>query len=69
MTCAASPTSCIAPDRYERLGETFFARLRQGFIDVAEADPERCVLLAADGDADTVADAVWQAVRSRLGVA
>ncbi len=59
----------IAPDRYERLGETFFARLRQGFIDVAEADPERCVLLAADGDADTVADAVWQAVRSRLGVA
>lgn len=59
----------IAPDRYERLGETFFARLRQGFIDVAEADPERCVLLAADGDADPVADAVWQAVRSRLGVA
>lgn len=59
----------IAPDRYERLGETFFARLRQGFIDVAEADPERCVLLAADGDADAVADAVWHAVHSRLGVA
>jgi len=59
----------IAPDRYERLGEIFFARLRQGFIDVAEANPDRCVLLAADGDADAVGDAVWQAVRSRLGVA
>ena len=59
----------VAPDRYERLGATFFARLRQGFVDVAEADPGRCVLLAADGDADTVAEMIWQVVRARLGVA
>lgn len=59
----------IAPDRYERLGAAFFARLRQGFIDVAEADPRRCVLLAADGEADAVAEAIGQAVRTRLGVA
>ena len=59
----------VAPDRYVRLGAAFFARLRQGCVEVAGADPQRCVRLAADGDADAVAEAIWQAVRARLGIA
>ncbi len=55
------------PDRYERLGEAFLARVRDGFRAVAAADPARCALIDATGDADAVAGAVWAAVTSRLG--
>lgn len=57
------------PDRYERLGEAFFSRLRDGFRAVARADPGRCALIDADADADSVAAAVWAAVATRLGAA
>lgn len=58
-----------AQDRYERLGEAFFARVRTGFRALAAGDPGRCALIAAQGDADSVADAVWAAVVARLGAA
>ncbi len=57
------------PDRYERLGEAFLARVRDGFRAVAAADPARCALVDAGGEADAVAGAVWAAVVSRLGAA
>lgn len=57
------------PDRYERLGEAFFARVRDGFRAVAAADAGRCALVPAEGDADTVAEAVWGVVVARLGAA
>lgn len=57
-----------AADRYERLGEGFFARVRQGFLDIAEASPERCVVLSGEGEFREVADTVLDTVRQRLGV-
>jgi len=57
------------PDRYERLGEAFFTQVRDGFRAVAEAASDRCALIAAEGDADAVAAAVWAAVAVRLGSA
>ena len=56
-------------DRYERLGRDFFTRIREGFRAVAEAAPERCVVIDGEGDADAVAAHVLDAVRERLGVA
>lgn len=53
-------------DRYERLGPDFFRRVREGFVQVARAEPRRCVLIPADDPPQTVAAAIWQAVRSRL---
>lgn len=55
-------------DRYERLGPDFFRRVRDGFQEIARADPQRCVLIPADAPEKTVAAAVWQAVRSRLTI-
>jgi len=56
-------------DRYERLGRDFFTRIREGFRAVAEAAPERCVVIDGEGDADGVAAYVLDAVKERLGVA
>lgn len=52
----------LAADRYERLGEAFFARVRAGFLAVAAAEPGRCVVIAADDRAEAVAGRVWRAV-------
>jgi dTMP kinase len=53
-------------DRYERLGEGFFCRIRKGFRAVVAADPGRCVLVDAEGSQAEVARAVWGVVQERL---
>jgi dTMP kinase len=54
-------------DRYESLGEGFFARIRDGFRAIAAAEPGRCVVIDAEADEDSVAAAIWQAVTDRFG--
>jgi dTMP kinase len=54
-------------DRYERLGRAFFERLRAGFLAIAAAEPERCVVIDATEDVAAVAASVLAAVRDRLG--
>jgi dTMP kinase len=56
----------IAADRYERMGEAFHARVAAGFQHIAAAEPDRCVLIDANPDADTVAAAILTVVTSRL---
>ena len=34
-------------DRYERMGAEFHNRLRQGFLDIARSDPQRCTVIDA----------------------
>lgn len=53
-------------DRYERLDQAFHARVRQGFRDIAAADPKRCVMLDASGDIEAVHTAIMTAVWTRL---
>lgn len=53
----------LAADRYEKLGEGFFARVRQGFLDVAAAEPGRCVVIDGGADAEAVAQRLWDVVR------
>jgi dTMP kinase len=53
------------PDRYERLDAGFHARVRQGFLDIAAAEPARCVLIAADGPPEEVHVAIMRALRER----
>lgn len=54
-------------DRYERMDVGFHERLRHGFLDIAEREPERCAVIDADADLDHVQARVWNAVASRLG--
>ena len=56
------------PDRYERLDALFHARANQGFRDIANAAPERCVLIAADGSESEVHAAILRALRQRLAL-
>ena len=58
-----------AEDRYERMGRDFHERLRQGFIDIASRNPDRCAVVDAARDVDTVAAEIRTIVAGRLGVA
>ncbi|GAA0869962.1 dTMP kinase [Brevundimonas basaltis] len=52
--------------RFESKGLEFHQRLRRGFLDIADAHPERCVVIDADGDQDAVEARVWAAVEALL---
>jgi dTMP kinase len=55
-------------DRYESLGRAFHERLREGFREIAEREPDRCALIDASGDVETVQMVVRACVAKRLGV-
>ncbi len=57
-----------AEDRYERMGVAFHVRLREGFLDIARREPERCVIVDAAVDVESVAEAVWRAAAERLNL-
>ena len=56
-------------DRYERMGEALHRRLREGYLAIAAAEPERCVVIDAGGSVDAVSDAVRAAVDAKFGTA
>lgn len=56
-------------NRFERMGVDFHERMRQGFLAIACHAPERCVVIDARGNIETVRQALAAAVRERLGVA
>ncbi len=55
--------------RFESKGSPFHERLRQGFLAIAAAEPERCVVIDAAASLDAVEAQVWATVTSRLGFA
>jgi len=54
-------------DRLEGLDEGFHARVRQGFLDQAAADPEHWVVVDGSAPVEAVADEVHDAFVRRLG--
>ncbi|HEY8277739.1 MAG TPA: dTMP kinase [Methyloceanibacter sp.] len=54
------------PDRFERQELVMHERIRQAFLDIAEEEPERCVVIDADHPEAHVAEDVWEAVTERL---
>lgn len=54
--------------RFESKGHAFHERLRAAFLDIARLEPERCAVLSAEGDPDTVAARIWDVVAARLAV-
>lgn len=55
-----------SPGRFEAKGRAFHERVREAFLDVAAAEPERFVVIDADGDVPLVAERVARAVADRL---
>jgi dTMP kinase len=52
--------------RFESKGLAFHQRLREGFLAIARAEPERCQVVDAARAPDQVAQAIWSAVEERL---
>ena len=55
-------------DRYERMSVDFHRRLRQGFLNIAETDPQRCIVIDAAQTPEAVHKQVVDAVSQRLNV-
>lgn len=54
-------------DRFEAADLEFHRRLRQAFLDIAAAEPGRCIVVDSSGDAEAAARAVLAEVEARLG--
>ena len=52
--------------RFESKGMAFHERLREGFRAIAVAEPNRCVVIDAAADMNSVEAAVWRTVTERL---
>jgi dTMP kinase len=66
MQRAAARRGRGVPDRFEAEDVQFHRDLREAYKQIAAEDPERCVLVDADADADTVAAEIWKALRDHL---
>ena len=53
-------------DRMEKAGDGFHSRLRQGFLELAAAEPERFAVIQADGGVEDVEEAVWNSIQPML---
>src|SRR5947208_6769378 len=53
-------------DRFEAEAFDFHKKLREAYLELAEREPQRCVVINAGADAATVAEFVWAAVGARL---
>lgn len=62
----ARKASGAAGDRFEDSDLAWHRQLRRAFLDIAAAEPERCVLIDAGGTPDDVAATIWRAVEERL---
>lgn len=56
-------------DRYERMGLAFHTRLRNGFLEVARQDPDRCVIIDATQSITDVHNQLLGIIETRYGVA
>ena len=59
---------CAHEDRYERMDAGFHQRLREGFLDIARRDADRCAVVDARAGVAEVQSAIRAVVRDSLGV-
>jgi dTMP kinase len=56
------------PDRFETMNVAFHRSLREEFLAIAKAEPNRCVVIDASQNTQTVENRVWSIVRERFGL-
>ena len=66
MQRAAARRGSGAADRFESEDMTFHQGLRAAYRKIAAEDPQRCVLIDATADPDSVGQAIWSTVREHL---
>jgi dTMP kinase len=55
-----------AADRFESQELVMHERIRQAFLDIAEEEPDRCVVIDANQPEAIVAEDVWEVITARL---
>jgi dTMP kinase len=53
-------------DRFEQLDTSFHDALREGYLDIARKEPQRCVVIDANKDIDALTDELEAAIVQRL---
>ncbi len=53
-------------DRYERMDVEFHEKLREGFLEIARRDPDRCAVVYAGRSIDDLHQIIMETVASRL---
>jgi dTMP kinase len=66
MKRAAARRGQGVPDRFEAEGVQFHQQLREAFRLIVAHEPQRCVLIDANADADKVASEIWATLTERL---
>lgn len=61
-----SSSAPAGEDRYERMDFAFHTTLRNAFLSIARAEPDRCVVIDATQSVTEVARQIWHSVTSRL---
>ncbi len=54
------------PDRFEARGLSYHRRLREGFLQIAKANPQRCLVVDASIDIEAIGQQIWSEVAERL---
>lgn len=54
-------------NRYDAEHISYHERIRNGFLDIARREPDRCVVIDGSRGESDVSDSVWAAVSARLG--
>ncbi len=54
------------PDRMEQEPADFYARVRRGYRDLAEREPNRVVLIDGSADPDEIENQIWKILSSRF---
>jgi dTMP kinase len=55
-------------DRFERFDRAFHERLRAHFQQLAQNEPDRCVLIGSGAPPEQVSHQIWRAVAARFGL-
>jgi len=63
---AVARRGSLPADGFESENIEFHQGLRQGFLKLAERDPDRCVVVDAQGSQQEVADRIWAIVSDRF---
>lgn len=56
-------------NRFEKLNIEFHKKIRNGFLEIARREPQRCVVLDATGEASILHQQIVEIIRLRCGIA
>lgn len=65
---AKAQTMAVKELRFESRQMDFHRNLRRGFLEIAKREPERCAVVDADADVQTVHERIVKIVEERLGI-